>query len=133
MTKVLFPGSFDPITNGHMDIIRRAANVFDEIVVAVLTNSNKTAMFTIEERMTFIQQEIASLSNVSCLAGNGLTIDLARQVQASVILRGVRSIRDYEYEMDIAAVNAHIHPDIETIVMYTSAAYGFVSSSTVKE
>lgn len=133
MTKVLFPGSFDPITNGHMDIIQRASSIFDEVIIAVLVNMNKTSVFTMEERIAFIQNEIKHLVNVSCVSGTGLTIDLARQCNASVILRGVRSIQDYEYEMNIAATNSFINPTIETLIMYTNANYGFVSSSTVKE
>lgn len=133
MTKVLFPGSFDPITNGHMDIIKRASAIFDEVVVAVLVNTSKTSVFTMDERTAFIQKEIEHLPNVSCISGTGLTIDVALQNNVSAILRGVRSIQDYEYEMNIAATNSFMNPNIETILMYTSAKYSFVSSSSVKE
>lgn len=133
MKKAIFPGSFDPITLGHVDIIERASKLFDEVIVVILENSEKETMFTKEERLAFIQQNISHLPNVSSAFDRGLTVEFAKEVQATAIIRGVRSVKDYEYEAAIASVNQYLEPSIETILLFSSLKYANVSSSIIRE
>lgn len=133
MKTAIFPGSFDPLTNGHVDIIERASRLFDKLIVVILENSAKQAMFSIEERIAFLKHNTAHLNNVEVAFDHGLTVAFAKSHQACTIVRGVRSVKDYEYELDIAAINRAIAPDIETILLYASAQHGSISSSMIKE
>ena len=133
MKTAIFPGSFDPVTLGHLDIIERSSRLFDRLVVVILENSDKHATFSIEERLAFLQANTAHLPNVEAAEDHGLTVDFARHKKACAIVRGVRSVKDYEYELDIASVNQHIAPDVETVLLYASPKYSYVSSSIIRE
>lgn len=133
MKRVIVPGSFDPITKGHLHIIERAAKLFDEVYVVVLCNPNKKGMFSVEERIDLMKQSLAYIDNVKVDSYSGLTIDYARHIHACAMIRGVRSLKDYEYEKDLAAMNALIAPDIETVLLFADGQYALISSSMVKE
>lgn len=133
MKTAIFPGSFDPVTLGHLDIIERSSRLFDRLVVVILENSDKHATFSIEERLAFLKANTAHLPNVEAAVDHGLTVDFARHRKACAIVRGVRSVKDYEYELDIASVNQHIAPDVETVLLYASPKYSYVSSSIIRE
>ncbi|MGN7386920.1 pantetheine-phosphate adenylyltransferase [Sporosarcina sp. SAFN-015] len=136
MTKkriAVVPGSFDPITNGHLDIIERAAKVFPEVRVAVMNNSSKNPLFSVEERMDLIRAVTSKFPNVIIDSSSGLLIDYARSVEASVIVRGLRAISDFEYEMQITSMNRMLDESIETFFVMTKNQYSFLSSSIVKE
>ncbi|ACK38865.1 pantetheine-phosphate adenylyltransferase [Listeria monocytogenes] len=129
----VIPGTFDPITNGHLDIIERAAKIFDVLYVSVLNNSSKKPLFTIEERMEMIRQVTAHLPNVQVESASGLTVDYAATRGATAIVRGLRAVSDFEYEMQIASMNRTLNADIETFFVMTNTKYSFLSSSMVKE
>ncbi|EAE2572644.1 pantetheine-phosphate adenylyltransferase [Listeria monocytogenes] len=129
----VIPGTFDPITNGHLDIIERAAKIFDVLYVSVLNNSSKKPLFTIEERMEMIRQVTAHLPNVQVESASGLTVDYAATRGATAIVRGLRAVSDFEYEMQIASMNRTLNADIETFFIMTNTKYSFLSSSMVKE
>lgn len=133
MKIAVFPGSFDPVTLGHLDIIERASKLFDKLYVVILENSEKQTTFPLEQRLSFLQHSTDVIENVECAYYRGLTIDYAKSCGACAIIRGIRSIKDYEYEMDIASVNRHIDASIETILLYSSPQYSYVSSSIIKE
>lgn len=133
MKKAIFPGSFDPLTKGHLDIIKRASRLFDELIVVILENSEKKTTFTQEERLTMLKKNTAALSNVIVDADTSLTVEYAKKHGACAIIRGVRSVKDYEYELDIASANQYLNPDIETILLFSSPSYAFVSSSIIRE
>lgn len=127
------PGSFDPITNGHLDIINRGAAIFGEVNVVVLNNSSKQSLFSVEERMKLIEDATAHLSNVKVETFSGLLMDYAASVKASAIIRGLRAVSDFEYEMQITSMNRLLNPEIETFFIMTRNQYSFLSSSIVKE
>ena len=128
--KVIFPGTFDPLTNGHLDLIVRASKMFDEVIVLIAENTSKKTLFSFEERKLLIEDEIKALGNVSVIASpHDLTVDAARRLG----VRGVRNAADFEYEKSIASMNRHLAPEIETILLTTDEKYGFVSSSMIKE
>ncbi|HDA3277185.1 TPA: pantetheine-phosphate adenylyltransferase [Listeria monocytogenes] len=129
----VIPGTFDPITNGHLDIIERAAKIFDVLYVSVLNNSSKKPLFTIEERMEMIRQVTAHLPNVQVESASGLTVDYAATRGATAIVRGLRALSDFEYEMQIASMNRTLNAEIETFFIMTNTKYSFLSSSMVKE
>ncbi|EHR7109983.1 pantetheine-phosphate adenylyltransferase [Listeria monocytogenes] len=129
----VIPGTFDPITNGHLDIIERAAKIFDVLYVSVLNNSSKKPLFTIEERMEMIRQVTTHLPNVQVESASGLTVDYAATRGATAIVRGLRAVSDFEYEMQIASMNRTLNADIETFFVMTNTKYSFLSSSMVKE
>lgn len=133
MKRAIFPGSFDPLTLGHVDIIQRCAQLFDEVIVVMLENSEKYSLFSLEERMFFIQESIKEFSNVRCDASHGLTVAYATQNDACAIIRGVRSVKDYEYELEIASANHFLNPKIETVLLFSSPQYAYVSSSIIRE
>lgn len=133
MKRAIFPGSFDPMTLGHLDIIERAAGLFDELIVVILENSEKKTMFTIEERVELISKGTAHLSNVCVDADHILTVAYAKKQDACAIIRGVRSVKDYEYELDIASANQYLEPHIETVLLFSSPEYSYVSSSIIRE
>ena len=134
MSKIaIVPGSFDPVTNGHLDIIARAAKTFPEVHVAVMNNSSKKPLFTVEERMELIRKVTSEYDNVTIDTSSGLLIDYAQEINASVIVRGLRAISDFEYEMQITAMNRVLDESIETFFVMTKSNYSFLSSSMVKE
>ncbi|CAM3185128.1 pantetheine-phosphate adenylyltransferase [Sporolactobacillus spathodeae] len=130
---VIYPGSFDPVTYGHLDIITRGLNVFDKIIVAVLNNSRKDPLFTVEERVRLLKEATKNFDSVVVDSFDGLLMDYAKKKHVSVVLRGLRAISDFEYELQIAAINKNLNPEIETCFMMTSNKYSFLSSSMVKE
>ena len=131
--KAIYPGSFDPVTYGHLDIIERASKVVDELIIGVLVNSAKNPLFTREERVRLIEETTKHLSNVKVETFEGLTIDFARTNGANLIIRGLRAVTDFETEMQIAQTNHSLNEDIDTIFFTTSLEYAFLSSTIVKE
>ncbi|HUB36870.1 MAG TPA: pantetheine-phosphate adenylyltransferase [Solirubrobacteraceae bacterium] len=133
--RVVCPGSYDPITNGHLDVIRRAAALYEEVVVAVVNRSVRKSdtLFGIEERLEFIEHATADLANVRAEPFNTLVVDFARKVGAKVILKGLRAISDFEYELEMHQLNRRQAPDIESVYLMASSEYSFLSSSGVKE
>ena len=129
----VYPGSFDPVTLGHLDIIRRSANIVDELIVGILVNNSKKPMFTMEERFEMLTESVKDIPNVKVKTFEGMTIDFARANNARVIIRGLRVISDYESEMQIAQVNRSIDPSIETMFLSTGLEYSFLSSTIAKE
>ncbi|PGM54876.1 pantetheine-phosphate adenylyltransferase [Bacillus sp. AFS053548] len=127
------PGSFDPITLGHLDIIKRGARVFDEVIVVVLNNSAKNSLFTLEERIELITEATSTIPNVRVDSFSGLLMDYAKKINASAILRGLRAVSDFEYEMQITAMNKKLVDEIDTFFVMTNNQYSFLSSSIVKE
>jgi len=127
------PGSFDPITMGHLDIIKRASKIFDEVKVVVMNNSSKNPLFNVEERMALIAEVTASIPNVKVESFGGLLIDYAVEVNANAIIRGLRAVSDFEYEMQITSMNRFLNENIETLFMVSNNQYSFLSSSIVKE
>ena len=132
--KAIFPGSFDPVTNGHLDIIKRSAAIFDEVFVVVLTNTAKKPMFSANERQSFIQKATEKIPNVKVLSKEAdLTVNGAQTLKAQVIIRSVRNTQDLEFEQNIAAMNKELAPKIETLILLTDPKYAFLSSTLVKE
>ncbi len=127
------PGSFDPITFGHLDIIQRAANVFDHVIVAVFNNQSKSPLFSVDERIELLKATTASIPNVSVDSHSGLLMDYAREKQAQAIVRGLRAVSDFEYELQITSMNRKLNEDVETFFIMTNNQYSFLSSSMVKE
>ena len=133
MLRAIYPGSFDPVTNGHIDIIKRAAAISDELIVGVLQNKAKTPLFSVEERVIMLREVTKNLKNVKIIPFEGLLIDFAAQMDAKVIIRGLRAITDFEYELQMSQTNRKLNADIETLFLTTSLEYSFLSSTTVKE
>lgn len=133
MSLAVYPGSFDPITLGHLDVVQRAAGVFDRVIVAVAQNISKQTLFDFNERVALAQDALASLSNVAVEGVDGLLVDFASRHQAQVILRGLRAVSDYEYEFQLAGMNRHLNSRVETLFMPTAKEYTHISSSLVKE
>ena len=129
----VYPGTFDPITNGHLDIIKRATKIFDKLYVLVATNINKKTLFTVYERINLIKEVTKDIENVEVVSSSLLTVDFAKQVGASAMIRGLRMVSDFEYELQLATFNKHLNNDIETVFIMSSHEYSFLSSSTVKE
>lgn len=130
----LFPGSFDPLTLGHLDTIERSAKLFDELIVGIFVNTNKQSFFSIKERMNLIQEAVCHLPNVKVIARESdLTVNIARELQANYLVRGIRSVKDYEYEREIMEMNYHLAPEIETIFLFARSKYTHISSSLIKE
>ena len=129
----LFPASFDPLTNGHLDILRRALKVFDEVVAAVAVNVSKTSTFTLAERIAMLESTVGHEPGVRVTSFEGLMVDFARQIGANCVIRGVRAMSDFEYEFEMALMNKHLYPEIETLFMMASQQYLYVSSSRLKE
>jgi pantetheine-phosphate adenylyltransferase len=129
----VYPGSFDPITNGHLDIIRRASKVYDKLILGVLDNINKKPVFSARERMEMIKSVTADISNVECDTFNGLLVDFAKANNASVIVKGLRTVADFEYEFQMALLNKALNPEFETMFLMTDTKYSYISSSMVKE
>ena len=133
MRVAIYPGSFDPITNGHLDIITRGSKIFDKLIVGVLVNIDKVGLFSIEERVELIKRVTSHLENVEVVSFNGLLVDLAKKNNAKVILKGLRAVSDFEYEFQMALMNSQLDSEVETLFMTTSAANSFLSSSSVKQ
>ncbi|HEV7842613.1 MAG TPA: pantetheine-phosphate adenylyltransferase [Pyrinomonadaceae bacterium] len=137
MRRAIYPGSFDPVTNGHLDIIERGCKLFDEIIIAILVNPNKTPLFSIEERREILSEVARDIKHGSCRLlvedFEGLLVHYALQRQADAIVRGIRAISDYEYELQMALMNRRLEPRIETVFMMPAEAYSYVSSRLVKE
>lgn len=131
--RAIYPGSFDPITNGHIDIIERALEVFGEVTVAVLNNSQKNYLFSLEERSEIIQEALKDYSGITVGEFSGLLVDYAKQVEADVIVRGLRAVSDFEYEMQISLLNRELAPQLETVFFVSTGQYGYLSSSLVRE
>jgi pantetheine-phosphate adenylyltransferase len=131
--KALYPGTFDPPTNGHLDLIERGARIFDQLTVAILINPVKNPLFTVEERAEMLKEVTSSLGNVSVATFNGLMVEFARHEGANAVLRGIRAISDYEYEFQMALMNRRLAPEIETVFLQPAGRYSFVSSRMVKE
>lgn len=129
----LYPGTFDPVTRGHLDIIIRSSRLVDKLVIGVLPNQAKHPWFSVEERMALLKKVTADIPNVVVDSFDGLTVDFGRKIGASVIVRGLRAITDFEYELQIAQINHKLNPDIDTVFLTTSVEYSYVSSSIVKE
>ena len=133
MRIAIYPGSFDPVTNGHMDIIRRSANIVDELYVGVLNNSAKNSLFSVEERVSMIEEMVADFPNVKVASFNGLLVDFMKKIDATIIIRGLRAVTDFEYEIQIAQSNHVQNPEVETIFLTTNLQYSYLSSTIVKE
>lgn len=131
--RAVYPGSFDPITNGHLDIIFRGAKLFDELRVAVLNNVSKKSLFSSEERIEIIKENIKEYDNIIVEPFDGLLINYAKEVKADVIIRGLRAVSDYEYELQMALANKKLYDEIETIFLVSNSKYSYLSSSLVKE
>ena len=133
MKKAIYPGSFDPLTLGHLDIIERSARIVDELVVGVLNNSAKNSLFSLDERVSMIKEMTDSMPNVTVTSFNGLLVDYMREIDATIIVRGLRAVTDFEYELQIAQTNHAINPKIDTIFLTTSLQYAYLSSTITKE
>jgi len=129
----IYPGSFDPITNGHLDLVQRGARMFDTLVVSILRNDSKLPLFSVEERVDMLREVVHPYSNVEVDSFDGLLVDHAAARSATVLLRGIRAISDYEYELQMALMNRRLRPEIETVFMMANEAYSFISSRLVKE
>ncbi|MFQ5817932.1 MAG: pantetheine-phosphate adenylyltransferase [Terriglobia bacterium] len=129
----IYPGSFDPVTNGHLDLIERASKLFDRLIVALLRSPDKDALFSLRERTEMLMQSVTHLANVSVDSFDGLLVDYARRKGARVILRGIRAVSDYEYELQMAMMNRQLEPGLETVFMLPAEAYSYLSSRLVKE
>lgn len=133
MTTAMYPGSFDPVTRGHLDIIRRASLMFDKLIVAVLNNSAKTPLFTVEQRVEMLKECCKDIPNVEVASFDGLTVNFARDQGATVMVRGLRAVTDFENEMQLAHTNHALLPGIETVFLATSIQWSYLSSTIVKE
>jgi pantetheine-phosphate adenylyltransferase len=129
----VYPGTFDPVTCGHLDLVERGRRQFDRLVIAILRNEDKQPMFTVEERMGFLREAVTGWSEVEVDSFDGLLVDYARRIGASVILRGLRAVADFEYELQMAMMNRRLAPELETVFLMPSEAYSYVSSRLVRE
>lgn len=133
MRKGIYPGSFDPVTYGHLDIIKRAAKLVDTLIVGVLNNNAKMPLFSVKERVKMLKDVTKDIPNVEIVPFNGLLIDFAKEMEADVVIRGLRAITDFEYELQMAQTNQKLGPDVETVFFTTNIEYSYLSSTTVKE
>lgn len=133
MKRAIYPGSFDPVTNGHVDIILRSSKIVDKLIVGVLNNSAKKSLFSVEERVSMLKELTKDLPNVEVTSFDGLLVDYMREIDASIIVRGLRAVTDFEYELQIAQTNHIENTDIETIFLTTNLQYSYLSSTIVKE
>jgi len=133
MRIAIYPGSFDPVTNGHLDVIKRASKLYDKVIVGVLSNSNKSPLFTADERVEMISQATEDIPNVSVDKFSGLLVDFVTKNNASVIIKGLRTVADFEYEFQMALLNKALNPEYETVFLMTDMKYSYISSSIVKE
>jgi len=131
--RAVYPGSFDPVTNGHIDLIQRSSALFDQVIVAILRNTEKVPLFSVEERTEMLEEATRGLKNVSVTSFAGLLVDYVEQLKASVIIRGIRAVSDYEYELQMALMNRRLSNRVETVFMLPAESYSFLSSKLVKE
>jgi len=129
----IYPGSFDPITNGHVDLIKRASKIFDEVIIAITQNANKSSFLSIDQRVGAVESSIKSLSNTRVLSFNSLLVDFARDHDAQIIIRGLRAVSDFEYEFQLSGMNKRLNSEIETLFMTPSEEFANISSSLVRE
>ncbi|MDF2589851.1 MAG: pantetheine-phosphate adenylyltransferase [Anaerocolumna sp.] len=129
----IYPGSFDPVTLGHLDIIIRSARLVDQLIIGVLKNSSKSPLFTVEERVEFLKQVTLDIPNVTIESYHGLLVDFAQEKNANIIVRGLRAITDFEYELQLAQTNHKLNPNVDTMFLTTNVEYAYLSSSTVRE
>ena len=132
-TKAIYPGTFDPITNGHIDIVTRAASMFDKVVLAIAASPSKKPMFSLDERIALAEQATAHLVNVEVIGFSDLMANFARAQQANILIRGLRAVADFEYEMQLAHMNRHLMPELESVFLMPSKEWSFISSTLVKE
>ena len=133
MVRAIYPGSFDPVTYGHLDVIKRASKIVDELIVGVLNNKSKTPLFSVENRVKMLNDAVSDLPNVKVMSFEGLLVDLAKKVDAQLIVRGLRAVTDFEYELQMSQTNSVLNNEVDTIFFTTSLEYAYLSSSTVKE
>ena len=133
MKRAIYPGSFDPLTLGHLDMIERSAKIVDELVIGVLNNSAKNSLFSLDERVSMIKEMTESMPNVTVASFDGLLVDYMKEINATIIVRGLRAVTDFEYELQIAQTNHVENPEVETIFLTTSLQYSYLSSTIVKE
>lgn|SRR3989339_1639342 len=133
MKKAVYPGSFDPVTNGHLDVIERAAQLFDEVYVAVIANPEKKPHFSLEERTQMLKEATKNIKNVKIDSFEGLLVDYAKKINANAIVRGLRAVSDFDYEFQMALTNRKMCPDVETVFLMTDYKYSYLSSSMVKQ
>lgn len=133
MTRAIYPGSFDPVTFGHLDIIKRSAKIVDELIVGVLNNNSKTPLFSVENRVKMLEEVVKDIPSVKVMSFEGLLVDFAKKIDAQIIVRGLRAVTDFEYELQMSQTNMVLDKDIDTIFFTTSLEYAYLSSSTVKE
>lgn len=133
MKSAIYPGSFDPVTLGHLDIIRRSAGLTDHLIVGVLNNSSKTPLFSLDERVNMLKEATKDIPNVEIVSFSDLLVDFAKQKDCNVVIRGLRAVTDFEYELAMSQTNRVVNPDIDTIFLNTSLKYAYLSSSMVKE
>lgn len=133
MKKAIYPGSFDPVTNGHMDMIERSSRIVDELVVGVLINRQKNPLFSVDERVSMLEEMTCDIPNVTITSFDGLLVDYMEEIGASIIVRGLRAVTDFEYELQIAQTNHKVNPKIDTIFLTTNLEYSYLSSTIVKE
>ena len=133
MKRAIYPGSFDPLTLGHLDMIERSAKIVDELVIGVLNNSAKNSLFSLDERVSMIKEMMESMPNVTVASFDGLLVDYMKEINATIIVRGLRAVTDFEYELQIAQTNHVENPEVETIFLTTSLQYSYLSSTIVKE
>jgi pantetheine-phosphate adenylyltransferase len=132
-TIAIYPGTFDPITNGHVDLVSRASKLFDKVIVAIAINPSKTPTFNLKERVDLAQQTLAEITNVEVCGFEGLLVDVAKQKKADVILRGLRAVSDFEHEFQLASMNRKMEPDVETLFLTPAEQFAYISSSLVRE
>ncbi|WP_448903203.1 pantetheine-phosphate adenylyltransferase [Eubacterium sp.] len=133
MVRAIYPGSFDPVTYGHLDVIKRASKIVDELIVGVLNNKSKTPLFSVENRVKMLNDAVSDLPNVKVMSFEGLLVDFAKKVDAQLIVRGLRAVTDFEYELQMSQTNSVLNNEVDTIFFTTSLEYAYLSSSTVKE
>ena len=133
MLRAVYPGSFDPVTNGHLDIIRRCRCLADELIVGVLNNKAKTPLFSVEERVKMLEEMTKNMPGVKVVPFEGLLIDFAKEMSAGIVVRGLRAVTDFEYELQMAQTNNKLSPELETVFLTTSLEYSYLSSTIVKE
>ena len=133
MVRAIYPGSFDPVTYGHLDVIKRASKIVDELIVGVLNNKSKTPLFSVENRVKMLNDAVSDLPNVKVMSFEGLLVDFAKKVDAQLIVRGLRAVTDFEYELQMSQTNSVLNNEVDTIFFTASLEYAYLSSSTVKE
>ena len=131
--RILYPGTFDPITNGHLDLIQRAARLFDHVIVAVAESHGKNPLFDVKTRIKLVEESVSGLENVQVCGFTGLLVNLAKEKQANALLRGLRAVSDFEYEFQLANMNRHLSPELESLFLTPSEKYSFISSTLVRE